>query len=230
MRQDQRGRKGLLRLRGVPPLGPHGRVRGPRAGGRRRGARHARPSLPAHATSAPPTPIPTEPVLLVAARPRRSTRRRPADVRARGRHVRPAAGLRAQPDQARRLLRPARQRPPGGVGRDLAAVGRPAARTAPPATPTSRTSSSRSRRRAPRARAPAVTTSGSRPSRAPPARSSRARPARSRSCRTTSSSSRRSPRSAAAAAASASRRPRPQPATRRSRSSSARATARSGST
>ena len=41
----------------------------PVAGGRRRGARHARRSPPAHATSAPPTPIPTEPVLLVLRAP-----------------------------------------------------------------------------------------------------------------------------------------------------------------
>ena len=82
---------------------------------------------------------------------------------------------------------PARERAPGGVGRDLAPVGRPAPRTAPRVTRTSRTSSSPSRRPAPRVRVPDVISSASKRSRAPPARSSRARRARSRSCPTASS-------------------------------------------
>ena len=117
--------------------------------------RPPRPARPRHDRAAD-----ADPDGAGAARPARP-RRAPGDGpprHARRRHVRPAPGLRPQPDQARRLLHPARQRTPGRRGSRSRRRRSTCSRSAPRATPTSRTSSSRSRRRAPRARVPAGTT------------------------------------------------------------------------
>ena len=112
---------------------------------------------------------------------RRPRRRRPARVR---RQLQlavatpgTAPGRRAQPDRPRGLLRAAHRRAPAGLGRDLAAVGRPAPVRQLRRRATSRTSTSTiTPPRAPSARAGRHRRSASKPSRAPPARSWPRRP------------------------------------------------------